>query len=49
VKVKLRFKESYRLSKEQVCCACCLFHARLSFGLFFNLEDGGDMILRMIT
>jgi hypothetical protein len=28
------------------CSACCLLHAAFLFGLLFNPEDGGDMLLQ---
>jgi hypothetical protein len=29
-------------------CACCLLRVGFSLGLFFDLEDGGDMLLRIV-
>jgi hypothetical protein len=31
------------------CSACCLLHASILFGLFFDPEDGGDMFLRSVS
>jgi hypothetical protein len=31
-----------------ICSACYLLHLCFLLGLFFNLEDGGDMILRNV-
>jgi hypothetical protein len=36
------------LKAEWLCSACCLLHAGLLLGLFFDPEDGRDVFLRNV-